>query len=313
MISAREALQWMRSKATGHEGSVLFRGQNRVWPSIRPSITRDDEQTRRDMWTACRWFHFAASGITGYSITKDHDRLAILQHYIGRSPVIDLTATPEIALYFALLGAEPGHECVVYSVDRLASASSEVVFSDHSCLALPVNDGGAKHRWLRQDGYSIGPAEWRDIDTVQNFDLLRLPGVESRCFIKETTDDELIRHLGDLEDTSSDPLALAVRGVVTSILRSLGLMSHGIEQVLRASKTRDPEAELAAEIDVLISLTHTVEAPSDLRAQLQTLRSAVGSHWDASFDCTLDWTRDQVRRLVSPSIVVDQRHTHETA
>ena len=258
------------------------------------------------MWTVCRRFNTAASGITGYSIPKEHDRLAILQHYIGRSPVIDLTATPEVALYFALLGAQPSRECVVCSIDQSASTSSEVVFSDHAFLTLPLKDGGAKHRWLRQDGYSVGPVDWRDPHVVQNFDFLRLPEVKSRCFVKNSADHELIRHLGDLEDTSSDPLALAVRGVLTSVVRSLDLMTGNIEKILRASKTRDPEAELAAEIDAVISLASTVEAPEDLLVTLQTLRSAVGGHWDTSFDCTLDWAYKQVHRLEQAKTPVDQ-------
>lgn len=108
MTSAREAIEWMKGKAHGRGDRVLFRGQNRVWPTITPSITRLDEQTMKDMWAICRWFGTAAHGVTGYCIPNEHDRLAILQHYLVRSPVIDLTATPEIALYFALQGAETG-------------------------------------------------------------------------------------------------------------------------------------------------------------------------------------------------------------
>ena len=312
-MSAIEALQWMKSKASNNDHRVLFRGQNKVWPSVRPSITRDDEQTRTEMWTVCRWFHTAAAGVTGYSIPLEHDRLAILQHYIGRSPVIDLTATPEIALYFALLGANPGSECVVYSVDRAASTPQVAVFSDHSFLTLPLKDGGLKHRWLRQDGYSVGPAEWRDTDAVYKFDLLQLPGVESARFTKDSEDDQLISHLGDLEDTASDPLALAVRGVVTSLVRSLNLTSPGLEKLLRASRTRDPDAELASDIDSLISLTASIDAPAKLVAELQTLRSAVGqSYWDISFDCSLDWARREVSRLAPPATEM-QYSKRETA
>jgi hypothetical protein len=50
------------------------------------------------------------------------DSLSLGCHYIGRSPVIDLTGTPVIALYFALLGARLGDKCVVYSVNRSVSA-----------------------------------------------------------------------------------------------------------------------------------------------------------------------------------------------
>ncbi len=298
MTSAREALEWMKRKACGQGDRFLFRGQNRVWPSINPSITRLDDQTMRDMWTVCRWFNTSAHGVTGYHIPNEHDRLAILQHYIGRSPVIDLTATPEIAMYFALQGAEPNRECVVYSVERSVAASPDVVFSDHSFLALPLDSGGSKHRWLRQDGYSVGPAGWRDPDVVRGFDLLRLPGVESKCFVKGPADDKLVRHLGDLEDTRSDPLALAVRGTITSIARSLNFLTPGITKALQASKTRDPDAELAAEIDGLISLASTAKAPGGLLDTLGSLRAAVGTHWDTSFECSLDWARGQVQRLV---------------
>lgn len=297
MTPAYEALEWMKRKTNGQGDRILFRGQNRVWPSIKPSITRLDEQARMGMWAICRWFHTAAHGVTGYHIPSEHDRLALLQHYVGQSPVIDLTATPEIALYFALQGAEPNHECVVYSVDRSVATSPDVFFVDHSFLALPLDSGGLKHRWLRQDGYSIGPARWRDLDVVTGFDLLRLPGVESKRFTNGPTDDELIRHLGDLEDTASDPLARAVRGVVTSIARSLNLLTPEIAEVLQGSKTTDPDAELTAEIDGLISLASAARARSDVLKTLRSLRDAVGTQWDSSFDASLDWARGQVQGM----------------
>ena len=84
MTTAHEALEWMENKADGQSDRLLFRGQNRVWPTIKPSITRLDEHTMRDMWAICRKFiSSAADGITGYHIPNEHDRLAILQHYIG--------------------------------------------------------------------------------------------------------------------------------------------------------------------------------------------------------------------------------------
>lgn len=299
MTSASEVLEWMKKKAAGQGDRILFRGQNRVWPTVKPSITRLDEQTMKDMWAICRRFNIAAHGVTGYHIPNQHDRLAILQHYVGRSPVIDLTATPEIALYFALQGAEQSHECVVYSVDRSIAASSEVIFSDHLFLALPLDAGGLKHRWLRQDGYSVGPQAWQDLDVITRFDLLKLPGLESKCFTAGSADDGFIRYLGDLEDTVSDQLALAVRGTITSIARSLGLLTPKITELLQLSKTRDPDAELTAEIDELISLASTVKAPPDLLETLCSLRKAVGAHWDMSFDCSLDWARGKIQHLAS--------------
>ena len=126
--SAKDALEWMENKAGGKGGQVLFRGQSRVWCTIKPSITRDDQETRNRMWAICHRFYSSAAGVTGYAIEKGHDRLAILQHYILRSPVIDLTGTPKVALYFALRGAELGQECVVYAVERNKAEVSGIVF-----------------------------------------------------------------------------------------------------------------------------------------------------------------------------------------
>lgn len=305
MTSARDALEWMTAKANAKtkDGGkrFLFRGQNNVWPTIKPSITRLDEQTMIDMWAICQWFSAAAHGVTGYHIPNQHDRLAILQHYIVRSPVIDLTATPEVALYFALQAAEPPRKCVVYSIDRDKASSAAVVFSDHSFLALPLDAGGRKHRWLRQDGYSVGPKACCNLDIVQEFDFLSLPGVEHICFVPSCGDENLISHLGDLEDTEADPLARAVRGAVTCIARGLTRLTPGIDAILRASRTIDPLAMLAEEIDGLISLASAAQAPRSVLDTLTRLRAHVKTGWDTSLECSLDWARNQVQQLIHVS------------
>lgn len=298
MTTALQALEWMKSqKAAGQGDQFLFRGQNRVWPTIKPSITRLSPPTLGEMWTICRWFSSAAKGVTGYSIENVHDRLAILQHYVGRSPVIDLTGTPEIALYFALLGASDC-ECVVYSVNRECVKSAGVAFSNHSFLMLPAHSGGLKHRWIRQDGYSVSPACWNDLSVVTEFDLLMLDGVESKQFRVYRNDYDLVRDLGDLEDTASDPLAMAVRGAVTAIARSLGLLTPGITGILQASKTKDPDTELIEELEGMIALAANVNAPANLTQTLGSLRDAVGSTWDTGCDASLAWVRETFRGLV---------------
>ena len=62
---------------------------------------------------------------------------------------------------------------------------------------------------------------------MKRFDFLTLAGVECKCFVMQPGDDELISSLVDLEDTRSDPLAGAVRGAITSLARSLGLLTPG--------------------------------------------------------------------------------------
>lgn len=227
MSSARDALDWMNLKMRRPDSRVLFRGQNRVYPTIKPSMARLNAETMVEMWNVCRRFHTAANGITGYSVPSGHDRLAILQHYVGSSPVIDLTGNPTVALYFALRGVQVGNECVVYSIDQSACDPEQVVFADHEVLLLQPQDGGLQHRWLKQDGYSVAPRKWPALDAVRNFDLLNLSGVESKSFIKAAGDDDLTTSLADLEDISSDPLARAVRATVVAVAESLNLLIVG--------------------------------------------------------------------------------------
>ena len=293
--SAKDALEWMEKQAARKCDRVLFRGQSRVWSKITPSITRDDLNTRPRMWSICRWFVSNAAAVTGYGIKKEHDRLAILQHYVLRSPVIDLTGTPMVALYFALQGARLGQECVVYSVDRDKAERSNVVFSDHFFLILPLPEGGLQHRWLKQDGYSIGPKHWKDLKVVENFDMLKLDGIGCMRFVKQLDDDKLVKDLGDLESVENDPLASKVRGVVNSLAKSLDLLSPGVAQILKATKTRDPDADLAAELNSLMATTNSY-GREDLTAELRKMKAALkGCYWDTSWDAALSLIKTKVR------------------
>ena len=71
---------------------------------------------------------------------------------------------------------------------------------------------------------------------MKKFDLLTLPGVESKRFVTRLGDEDLVRSLGDLEDTGFDPLAVAVHGCVKTLAQSLNLLTPGIAAVLQVSK-----------------------------------------------------------------------------
>ena len=299
--SASEALAWMQAQKKS-DRKMLFRGQTKVYCTIGPSITRKDydQQTQNEMWSICHDFFYACGkgGVTGYAIENAHDRLSILQHYIRRSPVIDLTGTPRVALYFAILGAEIGQECVVYSIDRSQAEASGVVFSDHPFFILPLEEGGLQHRWVKQNGYSVGPEDWSDSSKVEEFDLLKLDGVSCMCFEKGPDDEKLVAELGDLESLDDDPLASKVRGVVTSIVRSHGVYSPGIQKILENSKTRDPHGERTAEIDCMIARAKKVNAPPKLIQTLEKLkRASEGISWETSHDATLYWVKKRLSNL----------------
>ena len=288
--TAAEALAWMRRTRADRE--MLYRGQSRVWPTVKPSITRDSEDLKRRMWTVVH--SFCANGaahVTGYRIEKMHDRLSVLQHYIGRSPVIDLTGTPEVALYFALKHAA-STPSVVYSVDR---RKADAVFTDHGFLALPLNEGGAKHRWLRQDGYSIAsPDAWWKPDAVEAFDMLQLCGVSRFEFLRQDDDERLVSHLGDLESVEDDPLAFAVRGSAQGIAKSLGLWNCAMARVFDHTATIDPDTRLHSRIGTALLKAKDLGA-GKLQCMLSELDASLQRNvWDTSFEATLRATERQL-------------------
>lgn len=303
--SASEALAWMQDQKKA-DRKMLFRGQTQVYCTIGPSITRKDydQQTQDEMWSICHAFFYACgkTGVTGYSIENAHDRLSILQHYIRRSPVIDLTGTPRVALYFAILGAEIGQKCVVYSVDRSKAEAPGVVFSDHPFFILPLEEGGLQHRWVKQNGYSVGPENWSNSDKVKEFDLLKLDGVNRMCFKKGPGDEKLVEELGDLESLlDDDPLASRVRGFVTAIAKSRDVHSPGIQKILANSQTRDPHGELVAEIDCAI--TEAKKVTSGLLQELANLKRGFNAgHWNNDFDVALSRVQERLANLKPPQV-----------
>lgn len=283
--TASDALDWMNDH---DRGKVLFRGQTRVWPTVKPSIARCDldEDTRDRMWTICHRFNERAHGLTGYRIPSAHDRLCILQHYIRRSPLVDLTGTSQVALYFALKGASPGQECVVYSVDQSRAETDDVLVCDHSFLALPPDEGGLRSRWVTQDGYTVGPKFWFVPERVRNFDMLELDGVTCMRFLNRTGDAELLAGFGDLESTDEDLLVGKVRWIVDDIVQEYNLSTDAVQDILRRSNTYNPDSDLSTRIDELTDLA--LGCDSRLVKELQCLKAAHDAGvWDTSFLASL--------------------------
>lgn len=285
-----------KAQSGNRDGRILFRGQGRVWPTIKPSIARGDldKDTRSRLWNICYEFNKRASGLTGYRIQSAHDRLCILQHYIRRSPVIDLTGTPEIALYFAIQGSDVGQECVVYSVDRVEASTNGVVFSDHDFLVLPPKEGGFESRWVKQNGFTVGPEYWCDQDEVDKFDMLELASVRCMRFTRRPGDLTIVDTFGNLESTKGDLLVGKVRWIVDDIIAERDLSTCGIRAVLKQGNTYNPDDCLVTRISGMIAKAK--KAPDrELIDELEYLRAAhERGHWDTSFLASL---LDVERRL----------------
>jgi FRG domain len=266
---------------------------------IKSSLARLPDAEQTALMSVIREFPRYAAGITGYAIPNVVDRLGLLQHYVGRSPVVDLTGTPNVALYFALLGAAPKMKCVVYALDRTA-LSEDIMIADHQFLVLPLSEGGVRHRWLRQDGFAICPREWQNLNVVNAFDLRMLPGLQEFCFDVQLGDGGYQEEMGDLLSLSGDPLAARIKTVLLLLLRELGLDRHSISRFVRDVSPTDAEASLLAEIDTAIEHAQALGpgAESILAGFLDCRHIAThaGGYWDTSWDCKLDALKRQLDR-----------------
>lgn len=296
--TSADALAWMQEQmADGRQ--MVFRGQARVYPTIIPSLCRGDtvsDEDRARWYSVLRRFVGNRAGLTGYDIRSEHDAVAIIQHYLVKSPVIDVTGTPEIALYFAMLNPAAEGPRVVYAADVETLRWDGKVVTDHGFLALPPQHGGAMHRWLRQDGYTVGPSEWTHYDEARRLDFQRLPGVTSFTFDMRPEDHRLVAHLGDLETTDGDPLAVKVRSMFSAIAYSLGCLD-AVEAMMPARGTIDAKARLAYDIQLLIEKARLTDLSPTVIAEMdRMLPAARGHHWDTSWDAALSYWTGEVAR-----------------
>lgn len=287
-MSARLALDWMRARST-QPPRWLFRGQTQVYPTILPSLYRLSPEQQNIWHTIIRRFVGARSGIAGHGIASPFDALAVLQHYLATSPSVDLTSTPEIALYFAL-AASASNERVIYAFPVASLEKAGFHIADHDFLALPLDAGGLMHRWLRQDGFTVTRKDWRSLPSDPKvLDLLKVSGFEEFRFTRWPDDDQLVAYLGDLEPLQNDPLAITVRSIVQSIALDAGFLDL-VRDRLESSKTIDGNALLLEEINLLlVKAKERGRPPEELRKMERLLDSAIagpwGTEWEAELTC----------------------------
>jgi hypothetical protein len=291
--SARDALDWMEKLSSGGR-NLLFRGQSRVYPTILPSLLRNNvtEEERNAWWTVLRWFGVARNGVTGYGIKSPHDVLALVQHYLLLSPVIDLTGTPIIALYFAMANASSDDPRVVYAVEREELAKHDLIVTDHDFLILPPGEGGLEHRWLKQDGFTVGARDWTNLDAAGKLDFVALSMVKQFTFRASPGELALIEALGDLEAVKDDPLAASVRTAFEDVANHLGYLDELLPR-LRNTRTIDCHQLRIDKIEQLLCHARERNFPNfELEEIGRLLKQAVNRGWDTSWQAGLDkWTR----------------------
>ena len=179
---------------SGHP-RFLFRGQSRTHESLNTTIGRlyaADPLAANQAHMLYRHAQQLATAMEGYTVQK-LDAIALLQHYGWPTPILDVTSSLEVAIWFALFDATPSHECVIYVIDlakipdelivfqnrkdeimaswQIPDAAKKLLVLDHFFLTHPLASGGSKHRWLRQAGFALTTGDFTSLDSGQAFDL----------------------------------------------------------------------------------------------------------------------------------------------
>jgi FRG domain len=158
----------------------LFRGVNDIFSTMVSGfalIPAAKTVAIGQAYTLLRYAKRIVPGIAGYDVEYYEDALAILQHYVWPTPLIDWSGTLDVAAFFALLYSLPGRQAVIYVLDLnliTPSVASKLWIIDHDFITTPLKQGGSRHRWLRQDGFAATTPSWRMADAAQGFDMFQL-------------------------------------------------------------------------------------------------------------------------------------------
>lgn len=294
--SSKDALDWMNDQKS-KEQLTLFRGQTQIWKSVLPSLMRpnvSDEDREKWQDTTVR-FVSASQQVTGASVGGPHHALGLVQHYLGKSTVIDVTGSPDVALYFALKGRRKNRQ-VVYSIDAEVAIERERVVTNHDNLILPIELGGLRHRWMRQDGFTIGVENWSDPEAYAKFNFLDLQPNKFEFEALPTDDADFVEPFIDLEPLHDDPLVSRVRAVFEEQSRILGKDHEKVvRRMLAGSLTVDTKTELERKIIDLIDCAKEKQFPKpDITEIKKLLEASKRSKWDTSSKASLDYWKKRL-------------------
>ena len=227
-----QALQQKRETLCSGQPRFLFRGQSLVYPRVNSVFARIDINNRNQIeqaYTTFRWAKHICGGLRGYKISSLNG-MAVLQHYGWPTPLIDLTGTVEVAVYFALSGARVGQTAVIYKLDCVA-IPVETIIVDHDFLTHETDDGGLRSRWLKQDGFAIVPKNWIDPEGRQ-FDLLSCEFAKSLTAYEFTVKAEDQANIANFYSIQDDPIPQQLQQLLRLYCQET--FKNGLDNCLRA-------------------------------------------------------------------------------
>jgi FRG domain-containing protein len=204
-----------------------FTPQNSSRPSIKTSISivngfsgsdTEKKKIRSQAYRICMLSGRIAGGMAGDLNMKVEDALALMQHYLWLSPVLDISGTISVAMFFAGLYSSQNEKSIIYVIDA-EKVNGELLLYDHDFLMYDLKHGGLRHRWLRQDGYGISLRNFTGLTEVEDFDLVNYEGVIVEAVKFNFPSD--YKFDIDLMEAKGDPLPGHFKSVMRNTCRQL--------------------------------------------------------------------------------------------
>jgi len=188
-----EAIFWM---SRGTTGRLWWRGQERDW-DLLPSVNRPTKRFVEEFLT----FNFSRKAMSRYSRCPSRDDfpswLFLMQHYGLPTRLLDWSASPLVALFFALENfniMQNDEDSVLWGLDAPALNETQLgvrmISSAHSDTVLPLFIDAFTQRENRSDSKQVAAVMTDEIDVRQLLQqsmftihgstepLNRLPGYE---------------------------------------------------------------------------------------------------------------------------------------
>ena len=208
-------------------GGYVFRGETQPRSAIHPTLGRlrhefpnDEERTttiRSQAYTILRWSHRIKSQVLA-DISQD-EWYALLRHYGWPVPLLDVTYSSEVAIWFSLLNRDYGGKPSAIYALPIPDAASTFRFISHQQLLKNPEYVAMNARWSVQEGGALVPQAWPDMTSAEQFDMLSLPGLRAFFFVPEAGDQASVTNL---LSTSGDGIAHKLSSLIEIVAQVVG-------------------------------------------------------------------------------------------
>jgi hypothetical protein len=215
------------------EAGFVFRGQNREYPKVLTSLGRLQILPIRDSLTILEKSYVFAKNI--FRFEYSYEWYALLRHHGFPVHFLDVTHNPEVAIFFALDGAEQNLPCVVYAVPPPLCLPLRFISTQNLSPSSAYTVLNA--RWFTQSGCVLAPlGEEFNMEKIMHWDLLQLQqqGLRTFRYRKHPDDRAGVDSEYLLSQTNEEHTTVKkMKNILLSVVSNPDLFPHDVDPYIR--------------------------------------------------------------------------------